>query len=523
MTDRTTLKAGQGERNGNPAPTRDGVVLSARNITKSFGGVTVLDDVGLTLRAGEVHAVLGENGAGKSTLTKIIAGVHQPDAGTIELDGKAIVVGSPLQARQLGIALIHQEPLAFPDLDVAENIFVGRMPYHRGVRLLDWRSTYAAARRELDSLGVDLDPRRKMRELSTAQQQMVDVANALSEAARVVIMDEPTASLTPAEVEDLFRIVRQLRERGVALVFVSHRLEEVFAIADRITVLRDGRLVDTRPAAEATIEGVIHHMVGRSLGALYEKEPAAAGAPLLEVSGLSLPGVFSDISLDVRAGEIVGLAGLVGSGRTDVAQAIFGITPAERGTVTIAGAPTRIASPRDAIARGLAFVPEDRGRHGLLLPMSIVHNGALTVLSTLARSGWLEPGQERSVVGATLDRLRLRGATGLDQPVGQLSGGNQQKVVLAKWLLTRPRILILDEPTRGIDVGAKAEVHRLMGELASQGMAILMISSELPEILAMSDRVVVMREGRITGRFERAEATQERIMATATASVEAAS
>jgi rhamnose transport system ATP-binding protein len=492
------------------------ILLSARELSKSFGGVRVLHDVSIDLHAGEVHALVGENGAGKSSLTKIISGVYAADGGSILLDGQPVTIGSPLEARRHGIALIHQEPQVFPDLDVAENIFMGRLPRRGPFRMVDWPAAYRAAQEQLDALGMRIDPRAKMRNLSIAEQQMVEMANALSQNARVGIMDEPTASLTPSEVAELFRIVNQLRERGAAIVFISHRLEEVFAIADRITVLRDGELVHTSPVAELTTDALIRHMVGRSLGALFEKEAAAIGEEALRVEDLTRDGLFTGISFDVRRGEIVGMAGLVGSGRTDVAHAIFGLDRPNRGRVFIAGRPVQIHSPREAIAHGLAYVPEDRQRHGLLLPLPIMQNVTLSVLREMARGGWLRPTRERATATAITGRLRLRGARDLDQPVGELSGGNQQKIVLAKWLLTRPRILILDEPTRGIDIGAKAEVHRLMSELAGQGLAILMISSDLPEVLAMSDRVFVWREGRLTGQFTRREATSEAVMAAAT-------
>lgn len=500
---------------GQPVPSQP--LLSARGISKAFGGTPVLQNVSLDLMPGEVHVVLGENGAGKSTFNKILSGVYTPDSGEILLDGRKVALSSPAAAQECGIALLPQEPSVFPDLDIAENIFMGRQPTNGPLRGLNWRAMYDQAHELLTSLGVHLDPRRRMGGLSVAAQQMVEMARAMSQNARVLILDEPTASLSPDEVADLFRIVRQLRERGAAIVFISHRLEEVFDIGDRITVLRDGEFIRTVLPRETTREEIIRMMVGRELSSLFEREQGTIGAPLLQVTGLSRRGYFRDISFEVRRGEIVGLAGLVGAGRTEVAEAIFGVTPLDSGTVQLDGKAIAIKSPRDAVKLGLAYVPEDRQAHGLLLPMSIAHNVTLPVLREFARAGWLNQRRERSVAGDYTTRLHLRAARSVDQAASELSGGNQQKVVLAKWLLTQPRVLILDEPTRGIDIGAKAEVHRLMGELAHQGLAILMISSELPEILAMSDRVLVMREGRLTGELARTEATQEKIMAAATA------
>jgi rhamnose transport system ATP-binding protein len=496
-----------------------GVDLRLEGIEKAFSGVRVLQAVSFDLRGGEVHTLMGENGAGKSTLMKILAGVYQPDGGIIRLDGRGVTLASPHAAQRQGIALIHQEPLSFPDLSVAENIFIGRgMPVNRA-GLLDWPTMRGRAREVLGALGVDLDPRARVRGLSVALQQMVELAAALAQRARILLMDEPTAALTPREVEDLFRIVRQLRAARCGVVFISHRLPEVFGISDRITVLRDGQLIGTRAAGQTTPEEIIRMMVGRELGQLYDKTPtpraAAADQPLLEVRGLSRQGCFQDISLELKAGEIVGLAGLVGAGRTDVGQALFGITPAERGAILRNGRPVQIRSPQDAAKHKIAYVPEDRQRHGLFPPMSVGANTAMADLRRVSRWGWLLASGQRRLAEAWRDKLSIR-LRDVYQSVRELSGGNQQKVVLARWLQTDPEVLILDEPTRGIDVGAKAEVHRLMTDLARQGKAILMISSDLPEVLAMSDRVLVMREGRLTGAFARTEATQESIMAAAT-------
>ncbi|MBA3273966.1 MAG: sugar ABC transporter ATP-binding protein, partial [Chthoniobacterales bacterium] len=457
-------------------------VLVAEHMTKSFGGVTVLRDVGFDLIRGEVHTLLGENGAGKSTLLKMLAGVHTPDSGTILLEGQPVTIPSPLAAQKLGIALIHQEPLSFPDLDVAENIFIGRRSKGGGKGsgvFMHWSAMYADAKRLLDSLGVDLNVRTRLRGLSIADQQMVELAAALSQQARVLLMDEPTAALTPGEVARLFRIVRQLRESGTAIVFISHRLEEVFEISDRITILRDGQYVGVRRKDETNREEIIQMMVGRPLDALYERaHDSKIGPPMLKVDKLTSEGRFADISFDVKAGEIVGLAGLVGAGRTDVAQTIFGILPRTSGSVTLDGKPSNIRSPRQAIDHGVAYVPEDRQQHGLLLPFSIASNITMATLNQVSSAGVLRPKKERAIAEKWRERLKIR-LFDVSQAARELSGGNQQKVVLGKWLQSDPRVLLLDEPTRGIDVGAKAEVHHLMGELARQGKAILMISSDL--------------------------------------------
>lgn len=506
---RTTVSATQPE----VQPVSDTPLLTASGVSKSFGGISALQDVQFAVCPGEVHALLGENGAGKSTLIKILTGVYQPDAGEIRLDGHPVHFPSTRDALAAGIAAIYQEPSLFPDLDIAENIFVGRQPV-RGGRI-DWRKMASEAEMLLRSLGVHLDPRAKARTLSVAQQQMVEIARALSTNARVLIMDEPTSSLTLAEVDELFGIVRQLRERGTAIVFISHRLEELFQIADRVTILRDGRYVTTRSMQGISTGEMIQLMVGRTLDDLFPKVDVTVGAPLLQVRDLSRAGVFENVSLDVRAGEIVGMAGLVGAGRTDVACAIFGAEPATGGTIVLNGKTVQINTPQDAMALGIAYVPEDRQHHGLVLPMSIAQNITLPILNRFRKRGFLHARSERGVAGSAADKLEVKRA-GTWQPARELSGGNQQKVVLAKWLETNPRILILDEPTRGIDVGTKAAVHGLMGELAAAGMAILMISSELPEVMGMSDRVIVMREGRVTAHLARADATQEAIMLAAT-------
>ncbi len=492
-------------------------ILELKKISKSFSGVEVLHEVSLAVHPGEVHALLGENGAGKSTLVKIMTGVHHPDKGEILLNGEPVKFSDARESRQAGIAAIYQELSLFPDLDVAENIFAGRQPVTTGHRV-DWRQLYAEAGRLLESLGVQLDLKQKARTLSIAQQQMVEIARAFSINARILIMDEPTSSLTLHEVDDLFRLVRRLREEGTAVIFISHRLEELYALADRVTVLRDGTYVDTRSMKDVTRDDLIRMMVGRTITNLFPKEDVRAGDVILKVEHLSRAGSFHDVSFELRRGEILGLAGLVGAGRTNVARAIFGVEPATAGSLEIDGQVVVITSPQQAIKLGLAYVPEDRQLHGLIPAMHITSNISLPMLSRYAQSGWLRDKVERKSTYEAARQMEVR-ANNIWQLARELSGGNQQKVVLAKWLSTNPRILILDEPTRGIDVGTKAAVHGLMSKLAAEGMAILMISSELPEILGMSDRVIVMREGVVTGQFSRAEATQETIISAATQNV----
>jgi len=492
-------------------------ILELRKISKSFSGVEVLHEVSFALRPGEVHALLGENGAGKSTLVKIITGVHQPDTGEIILTGQPVHFGDARESRQAGIAAIYQELSLFPDLDVAENIFAGRQPITFGGRV-DWRKLYAEAGKLLESLGVKLDLKQKARTLSIAQQQMVEIARAFSINAQILIMDEPTSSLTLHEVDDLFRLVRRLRAEGTAIIFISHRLEELFTLADRVTVLRDGSYVDTRLMKEVTRDDLIRMMVGRTITNLFPKQDVAAGDVILKVENLTRAGSFYDVSFELRRGEILGLAGLVGAGRTNVARAIFGVEPPTAGRIQVEGREVAINSPQQAIAFGLAYVPEDRQLHGLIPAMPLTPNISLPMLPHYSQMGWLQDKLERKSAYESALQMEVR-ANNVWQLARELSGGNQQKVVLAKWLSTKPRILILDEPTRGIDVGTKAAVHGLMSKLAAEGMAILMISSELPEILGMSDRVIVMREGHVTAQFSRAEATQENIISAATQNV----
>jgi ABC-type sugar transport system ATPase subunit len=486
--------------------------------------VVALQDVSLEVFPGECLALVGENGAGKSTLMKILSGVYAPDEGEIALNGQPVALQSPRQAQDLGISIIYQEFNLMPNLTVAENVFVGREPNAGGfVRVAEMERRAQAL---LDQLGVRLRPDAVVRDLSVAEQQMVEIAKALSSDARIVIMDEPTSALTDTEVAALVEIVGGLTARGLGVIFISHRLEEVFAMCDRVTVLRDGQNAGDVATSEASPAGIVRMMVGRNLSDLFQKDGADAPevAPyVLEVRGLARAGsrydasaiVLRDVSFGVRAGEIVGLAGLVGSGRTEVVRAVFGADPFDAGEVLIDGQPARIRSPRDAIRRGLGLVPEDRKAQGLVLGLAVRENISLASLAQFVRAGFVRLGEEKRRAGEFVGALRIR-TPGLEQKVVNLSGGNQQKVVIAKWLALRPKMLIVDEPTRGIDIGAKAEVHHLLNDLAKQGVAILMISSELPEILGMSDRVLVMRQGRIAGELSRAEATQEGIMALAT-------
>jgi rhamnose transport system ATP-binding protein len=499
---------------------RGAPILVLEHATKSFGAVHALEDGDIELYGGEVHGLVGENGAGKSTLVKILAGVHRPDAGRLVLDGEEAIFENAKQSQAAGIAIIFQEPTLFPDLTVAENIFVGMQPLKR-FRRIDTRRMRREASAVFEQLGVRLDPDRLARGLSIADQQLVEIVKALTSNARVIVMDEPTAALTSTEVERLFGIVETLRARGNAILFVSHRLEEIFALCQRVTVMRDGRHVLTKPIGELTVPSIIRAMVGRDMDALFPKVAAEQGDVVLKVDRLTREGVFTDVSFEVRRGEIVALAGLVGAGRSEVARAIFGIDRWDAGAVEVAGKRLPAASPTSAMAAGLALVPEDRRQQGLVMDFSIERNIALASLDTVRRGGLIPRGAERRFARDWALRLQLKYGK-LTNPVWTLSGGNQQKVVLAKWLARKPTVLIVDEPTRGIDVGTKAEVHRLLSELAAQGVAVLMISSELPEVLGMADRIVVLFEGRVMREFAREEATEDAIMHAATGLVEEA-
>jgi len=487
-------------------------LIAARGISKSFAGVEVLRDVDLDLHKGEIHALLGENGAGKSTFAKILAGVHRPTRGSIALNGQRVEVPTPHAAQKLGITLIHQEPISFPDLSVAENLVLGGDNGWFG--RVPWAEMTRQARKYMDLLGVRIDVQKPMRGLSIADQQMVEIARAIASDSRLIIMDEPTAPLTPREVETLFGIARRLRDEGRTIIFISHRLEEVRALCDRVTIFRDGSKITTDTIQNLSDADIIRLMIGRPLKEYLHKEAATIGDVALEVQNLTLPGVFSDISFSVRRGEIVGLGGLVGAGRTDVARAIFGVAPAETGTVKVHGKAVTIRQPEEAIALGLAFVPEDRAVAGIFRTLSVEQNISAAIPKKIAPGGFIRGALEKSLALDSVKKLRIRLAS-INQPIGELSGGNQQKAILARWLLSDPSILILDEPTRGIDIGVKAEFYDMIGNLAREGKAILLISSELPELLALCDRVLVMAEGRLTAEIPRAEATQERVMSAA--------
>jgi rhamnose transport system ATP-binding protein len=495
-------------------------VLTLTGAAKTFGPVVALADGTIDIRPGEIHALVGENGAGKSTLVKILAGVHAPDAGEFVVGGEHVSFRTPADSKAAGISVIYQEPTLFPDLTVAENIFIGRQPTGRG-GIINRREMRRQARELFATLGVPIDPDRIAEGLSIADQQIIEIAKAISLDARVLVMDEPTAALSGVEVERLFTVARNLRDKGAGILFISHRFEEVFALCDRITVMRDGRYVSVHDTASATVPGIVKEMVGRELGALFPKVVAPVGDTVLSVSGLSRLGVFTDIGFEVKAGEIVALSGLVGAGRTEVARAVFGIDKYDAGTVHLDGKPLPARSPQASITAGIGFVPEDRRKQGLVMDLSVARNATLTLRKSLARFGLISGARERRLAEEWSARLQVKTGS-QDYAVSTLSGGNQQKVVLAKWLATEPRLLIVDEPTRGIDVGTKAEVHRLLSDLAGRGIAILMISSELPEVLGMADRVLVMHEGRISAEYSRDEATAELVMHAATSAQEVA-
>ncbi len=486
--------------------------------TKIFGGTFALDTVSFPLHAGEVLALLGENGAGKSTCVKLLAGVYRPDKGQVRIGGEAVELKSPTDARRLGIGVMHQHPGLFPDLSVAENIFIGHYPLSP-LGLLDEKTIHERAASLLDTVGLTCSTTTRLADLRTSEQQLVEIARALSTDARVLIMDEPTAALSQREVEKLFSVVKDLRSRQVAIMFVSHRMDEIFRVADRIAVLRDGKLVGVERKRELSRERAIEMMVGRPLAAVYPFRSAKAGDIVLTVEGLGQGADFHDVSFEVRQGEIVGLGGLVGSGRTEVARAIFGVTPATEGKMVLGGKAFRPTSPSDAMAAGIAYVSEDRLGQSLVMDFPILANASLPVVGQATFAGLVWRKRELALVEPQLKRLKLRFRS-YDQPVNTLSGGNQQKVVLSKWLATRPRLLILDEPTQGIDVQTKAEVHAMMAQLAAHGMAILLISSELPELIGMCDRILVLHEGEVAATFEQREANQTSIMRAATGSGE---
>jgi rhamnose transport system ATP-binding protein len=487
-------------------------LLNVEGAYKRFGGVHALSGASLVVNEGEIVGLLGENGAGKSTLVKTLAGLHSLDAGTVTISGRPFVQGNPRAAREQGVAVIYQEPSLFPDLSLAENVFVGRQPTSGG--RVNWNAMVADTRELFGGLGIDLDPLRPARGLSIADQQMVEIVKALSIDATLIIMDEPSAALSSAEVAQLMAVARRLKSQGRGVVYISHRLDEVQELCDSVTVMRDGATVATAAVAEIDTAQIVRWMVGREITEMFPKLDAEVGSVVLTVDGLTRDGVFHDISFEVRQGEIVALAGLVGAGRSEVVRAIFGIDRHDAGTVTMAGRPLANGSPAAAMSAGIALVPEDRRLQGLFMPAAISRNIAMTVLARLRSRLLLRNVSERRVAVDWASRLRLKYAD-IEDPVERLSGGNQQKVVLAKWLATDPVLLIVDEPTRGIDVGTKAEVHRLLSEQAVAGLAVLMVSSDLPEVLGMADRILVMREGRLVAEIARADATQESVMTAA--------
>ncbi|HYE30839.1 MAG TPA: sugar ABC transporter ATP-binding protein [Methylomirabilota bacterium] len=484
--------------------------LAFQNISKSFPGVQALDNVSLEIERGSCHALMGENGAGKSTLGKILAGVYRADSGEILLDGKPIKPMDPLAARRLGISMVHQELAFCPNLSVAENLCLGDLP--RAAGWVNRRQMRAQATAMLEQIQADIDVDAQVGALSTGQEQLVQIAAAIGSGARVIVMDEPTSSLSTAESERLFRLIPQLQSRGITIIYVSHRMEEIFHLCDTISVLRDGRHVATQKREATSPDRVIQHMIGRELAAYTPAHVSRNPGPaLLEVRQLSSPGKFNNLSFQIREGEIVGMAGLIGSGRSEAAQAIFGLDPAATGEVYVAGKRLEGSSVDEALAHGLGFLPEDRKRLGLVLTMNCRENTSLAALKSLTRGGFLQLGKERSLAEEYSARLRVK-TPHIDAPIAGLSGGNQQKIALAKWLALKCKTLIVDEPTRGVDVGAKAEIHQLLDQLACHGCAILLISSELPEVMALSTRLLVMRHGQIAGELERASLSEERVM-----------
>lgn len=486
-------------------------LLEMKGITKEFPGVKALKGVDFSLDAGEIHALLGENGAGKSTLMKVLSGVYTKDTGSIELDGQAVEIADPRHAQALGIGIIHQELNLVPELTVMENIFLGREPV-MALGFIEWKSMWKQAQEILTRLGSSIAPDAIVSELSIGEQQMVEIAKALSYETKILIMDEPTAALTGRETEHLFSIIRQLAASGVGIVYISHRMEELFALSNRITVMRDGAYIGTVKTAETTFDQLVKMMVGREMTVRFPKETAPIGSEVLIVENLVRKGVLHNISFSVRAGEVVGVAGLMGAGRTEMARAIFGADPIDGGTITVAGKKATISSPADAIRAGIGLITEDRKHQGLVLSLSVGENITMAALDTVSSHTFVSSTGEQKLVSQQIDSLKIR-TPGAEQLVKNLSGGNQQKVVIAKWLATNPNVLIMDEPTRGVDVGAKAEIYQIMNMLTAAGVGILMISSELPEILGMSDRVLVMHQGKLMADMPVDGATQEKIMA----------
>ncbi len=504
----------------NPPPNGGGTVLSLGGLSKSFPGVRALRDVSFDLKAGEVTALIGENGAGKSTIVKILTGIYVPDEGQIAVNGKPVRFSSPRDSWGAGIAAIHQETVMFDELNVTENIFMGHMPVS-GTKLVDWQQMRRRATELLKRIDADFSPDAKLKQLSVAQKHMVEITRALSHDASVIIMDEPTAALSRHEIDDLFRIVAQLKSEGRAIVFISHKFDEIFHVADRFVCLRDGEKVGEGLIAEVTEPKLVSLMVGRPIDQVFPKRDIAIGETVLKVEGLSNATEFADIAFELRRGEILGFYGLVGAGRSEAMQCLFGMTPALTGSVTLHGQKVTIASPADAIAAGISYVPEDRQQQGAVLPFGIRENVTLASISQHVKNWFLSKPSELDTVRKLGTRLDVRAAH-WEQTLGELSGGNQQKVVIAKWLAAKPKVIILDEPTKGIDVGSKAAVHDFIGELAEEGLAVILVSSELPEIMGLSDRVVVMQEGRIVSVMSRGSWSAEAIVSAATGARKAA-
>ncbi|MHA7967881.1 sugar ABC transporter ATP-binding protein [Rhizobium sp. CAU 1783] len=507
MVSPTTMAA---VRKSGAVPTAE-YLLVAEGVRKEFPGVVALDDVTFRLKRGSVHALMGENGAGKSTLMKILAGIYHPDKGTVQLKGVDIRLESPLDALENGIAMIHQELNLMSPMTVAENIWIRREPLNR-FGFVDHREMNRKTAELFNRLNITIHPETRVGELSVANRQMVEIAKAVSYESDVLIMDEPTSALTEREVEHLFQIIRSLRDQGIGIVYITHKMSELFEIADEFSVFRDGKYIGTHASTDVTRDDIIRMMVGREITQMFPKEDVPLGDVVLSVKNLTLDGVFRDVSFDVRAGEILGVAGLVGSGRSNVAETIFGVTPASSGTIEIDGKPVSITSPTEAIRNRMAFLTEDRKDTGCLLILSVLENMQLAVLQDrFVSKGFVTQTDLTAECEEMCRKLRVK-TPNLAERIENLSGGNQQKVLIGRWMLTNPRILILDEPTRGIDVGAKAEIHRLVTEMTRNGVAVVMISSEMPEVLGMSDRVMVMHEGRVTGFLDRAEATQIKVM-----------
>jgi rhamnose transport system ATP-binding protein len=486
-------------------------ILELRHITKTFPGVRALDDVHFDLKPGEIHALIGENGAGKSTLIKVITGVYQPDAGEILLDGTPVEIRSPADSQRIGIAAIYQHVTCYPDLSVTENIFIGHEKIQPLTRKIDWKDMHQRAEELLARLDADFDPRALMGNLSVAQQQIVEIAKALSSNARIIIMDEPTAPLTSRESEDLYRITESLRDKGVSIIFISHRMEDMYRLATRVTVFRDARYVGTWRLDEISHEDVIMAMVGREITQFFPKRAVAIGEEIFKVEGLSRTGYFMDVSFSVRKGEIFAITGLIGAGRTEVCEAIYGVTSADSGRVMLGGEELHIANPAQAIEKGIGYLPEDRLRQGLVLDWELSKNVTLPTLKRFGTMGWLHTKKENTVTKELAEKLEVRAGSVFDL-AATLSGGNQQKIIVAKLLAAHMKVVILDEPTKGVDVGAKTAIFNIMNDLAEMGYGIIMVSSEMPEVLGMSDRILVMREGRVAAIMETRTSSQEQIL-----------